>query len=176
MIQCLLDGSRSGCSPRVLTLFSKVWRGGSAPSEAPTLRANYSKQKERCWGSSWTSYHSDVMGEAVKGRPGGPLHPRGGANVTDCRLLSGGDEECCRLVLHPASWSQIHVFNILCWGFIPLLLHSYIRANTVHLPAFLLDIYVSKFTWSPAGGHRKRNSLFVTIGAATQAWLLLGVY
>lgn len=71
-----VDGSRGGCSTRVLALFNKVWRGGSAPSEAPTLRANYRRQKERCWGSSWTSYHSDVMGEAVKGRAGGPLHPR----------------------------------------------------------------------------------------------------
>lgn len=44
------------------------------------------------WDSSWRGYHSDVMGEAARGRAGGPPSPqRGGENVTDCRLSSGGD-------------------------------------------------------------------------------------
>lgn len=40
--------------------------------------------------SSWSGYHRDVMGEAARGPSGRPYSPpRGGENVTDCRLSSG---------------------------------------------------------------------------------------
>lgn len=75
MIQCLLDGSRDGCSARMLI---KSVPGYRLEVIQMGLHLGVLSKAGR---PSWASYHSDVMGEPVMGRPGGLLHPSEGAEM-----------------------------------------------------------------------------------------------